>query len=436
MIPWVHMIFNFCVWMIWMTVFQSLFPRRLPLFATILIEIVLFFPYYFFVENVLTEYSILHLIIGELLVFSIPALLFKGKLYEKALLKIAVFLIALVADMFVYHLGNPAVSPVEFSTAHGYPLWQYGLTFLINLILNALLVFGCLPLKQNQPWAPDLKQILTLTLFAVSQIVMLVHWLNFLWNDPARYAKHHVALPFLFCVIADVLVFFMIYQIVKISEISERVRLLEEENTILGNHYAELAGDYEKIASIRKSLMDQWNRIIEEVQKHPSQETASRIGQLQEVDSDDAFPACRNRIVAAFLQDRKETLERNGIGADFAVSMPGGLAITNTALICVFGNLLDNAAEACEKMDHPRILLKADYASPYLRIRLENPYQEDLIREKRIPELERGVGTLILDRMASEYDGNYHTEEKNGIFIASMMLKGESKNADSSRLRR
>ena len=434
MISWIHLLFNFCTWMVWMTVFMLLFERKLPLYATLLIEAAAFIPYYFIVQFVLTDYSVLRLFLGELIVLTVPLLLYRGKIIEKLLIKLGILLFSLISDMFVYYIGTIAPFSSSQESLSSFPVWQYVLAFLISASLNSLLVLGGLALRRNKEWMLTRRDFLMLAAFPVCQMILIVHWLYILWNDSERYGSFPITVPFLLCILADGMMFYLCYRIGMSSAVREKVRLLEEKNALLENRYRDLAEDFERIASIRKDLSDQWKRILSQVERGLSEEAILEIEQTQADRDASILPGCRNRIVSVFLKHRMERMNEAGIDTDFSVSMPADIGISNPKLISIYGNLLDNASEACEKAEHPKVVLKTDYAPPYLRIRVENPYEKGLVRRKRIPELERGVGTTILNKIADLYDGNYHTENKNGIFIVSMMLKGERNSADDRRM--
>ena len=64
-----------------------------------------------------------------------------------------------------------------------------------------------------------------------------------------------------------------------------------------------------------------------------------------------------------------------------------------------------------------------------LVIETENPAPpEEPRKRRRIPELERGVGTHILRELAEKYDGSLTQETENGRFLATLTLtlKGET----------
>ena len=434
MIPGIHVLFNFCIWMVWITVFLFLFPRRYSWQTTLLIAVLTFLLYYFLMQYVLVDYSALRLFIGELVVLSVHVLLCRGSFIELVSLEAAIFLISLFADMFVFQIGKLVPFSSSQESLNGFPVWQYILTLLLSGILHTLLILGGLTLRKKQDWVLMPRNALQLSLFPFCQILLIIHWLLVLWNDSERYLSFHVAFPFLICILADILLFFVCYQIGFASAVREKVRLLEEENALLESHYAKLAEDYEKIVQIRKTLSEQWERIISQAEQGLSEETVLQIEQTKTSHDALFLEGCQNRVLSGFLMHRKEEMEKSGIGTDFSVSLPADVGITNPDLICVYGNLLDNAVEACENLDHPVVILKTDYVFPYLRIYMENPYEKGRVRKKRIPELDRGAGTVILNRIADAYDGNYHTGENNGMFIVSMMLKGDQGNADNRSL--
>ena len=86
------------------------------------------------------------------------------------------------------------------------------------------------------------------------------------------------------------------------------------------------------------------------------------------------------------------------------------LPVSNTDLIVAFGNLLDNALEACSGIPDAQIMLRAHMDKGYLVIQESNPVrarQPQGKKPRRIPELERGVGFRVLSGLAAKYDGSF-----------------------------
>lgn len=138
---------------------------------------------------------------------------------------------------------------------------------------------------------------------------------------------------------------------------------------------------------------------------------------------------CLNSAVDAFLSARFALLEDKDIRVDAAVSVPSELGISDVDLISAFGNLLDNAVEALQKEDNKLITLQAYTQGAYLVISTENPCTQGRgahSAARRIPELERGVGFRIMNRLADKYDGQFKYELEDNVFRASLILKKET----------
>lgn len=138
---------------------------------------------------------------------------------------------------------------------------------------------------------------------------------------------------------------------------------------------------------------------------------------------------CLNSAVDAFLSARFALLEDKDIRVDAAVSVPAELGISDVDLISAFGNLLDNAVEALQKEDNKLITLQAYTQGAYLVISTENPCTQGRgahSAARRIPELERGVGFRIMNRLADKYDGQFKYELEDNVFRASLILKKET----------
>lgn len=100
------------------------------------------------------------------------------------------------------------------------------------------------------------------------------------------------------------------------------------------------------------------------------------------------------------------------------------LDITDPDLICIYGNILDNAREACRGAQDASVSLKTEYKTPYLVVSCLNTVNtESGKKQRRIPELERGVGFTILSNLAGQYDGQFITRNENGMFYTEIILK-------------
>lgn len=93
-------------------------------------------------------------------------------------------------------------------------------------------------------------------------------------------------------------------------------------------------------------------------------------------------------------------------------------------LIRSLGNLLENAYESCKLSQGGPVSLSCAESGGCLVIITENPAEPQPVkREKRIPSLERGIGTRVLSDIARKYDGSFSAGQDGSLYRACLVLK-------------
>lgn len=135
-----------------------------------------------------------------------------------------------------------------------------------------------------------------------------------------------------------------------------------------------------------------------------------------------------NAILDILLSDKVRQVEDRGIS--FTVNL-GGISFDFMEAIditTVFGNLLDNALEACEAVQNrqdKKIVLTAERFQEMVSVTIENDcnpvkWRSDMpISEKGE---NRGIGLLNVRKSIDKYDGNLKLRENGGKFIAEFFL--------------
>ena len=96
----------------------------------------------------------------------------------------------------------------------------------------------------------------------------------------------------------------------------------------------------------------------------------------------------------------------------------------------LIANLLENAVEACEKIQNPEIKkyinITTQYQTGSLRILIENSCNQDVTFENGIPistkQTKSGIGIRSVQRIASQYRGLVDFTEAAGVFTARVLL--------------
>ena len=192
------------------------------------------------------------------------------------------------------------------------------------------------------------------------------------------------------------------------------------------SHYIALTSQYEANRRIRHDILRHVNTIRYLLANGQQQEATEYAGQfLAENQRSSQLWQCDNPVIDAFLYGRVQEAKAQGITVETHIILPVELPVPNTDLVIVFGNLMDNAVEACAKLENPKIELNAHIEKGYLVITESNPAvpEPEGRKQRRIPELERGVGMLISKSVAEKYQGSCMSETGNGNYSVSVFLK-------------
>lgn len=134
-----------------------------------------------------------------------------------------------------------------------------------------------------------------------------------------------------------------------------------------------------------------------------------------------------NVMADAVLNSKLSVAEKLDIKTTVKVHIPENIPLTDVELCAVLGNLLDNAAEACEKLDVKERFLRV-YISK-LKGQFYISVQNSAGSVKKVggvyrstKEGEHGYVLFRIDRIAKKYGGYVNRQNEEGVFATEIML--------------
>lgn len=194
----------------------------------------------------------------------------------------------------------------------------------------------------------------------------------------------------------------------------EQYRQSERLRHDLKNHVLALSGLWED---------REWERLGNYLK---SMENSAELGAYEE--------ATGSRVVDGLLYQKRKMAQKKQISWEESVKIPKSCNIDEFDLCVLFGNLLDNAVEACEKSEHGK---KRRDSKPFIRVhagaakkcllmevanstaaaeRSESGYTEKI----NLPEY--GIGLLNVEDVVRRYNGAMNIEINSGVFVISVLL--------------
>lgn len=188
-------------------------------------------------------------------------------------------------------------------------------------------------------------------------------------------------------------------------------KILENQVQIQLKHYEKSEKINTEIRRFRHDYNNHMNCMKSLVQSGRYDELMDYINNIS-----DAFPQSGflyntgNYIADAILTDKLENARKNGTNISFkGIISP---SINNTYLCIILGNILDNAVEACEKIDGEKeISVFGGYQHGYFILIAKNPISCHVQTENGIPATTKpdtayhGFGLQNVESVVKKYDG-------------------------------
>ncbi len=133
-----------------------------------------------------------------------------------------------------------------------------------------------------------------------------------------------------------------------------------------------------------------------------------------------------NDIIDALINTKQKLAEENNIIFSTNISIPSHCSVSDLDFICILGNLIDNALEACENQNQKYIDLTIKEINHLLIIKVINSYKDMLpkkfITTKKDKSL-HGIGLENVKNLVKKYNGSYKISQNQDEVITIITLK-------------
>ena len=424
----VYTVANWLLYVLILLTVQYNCESKLSRWKTLLVDVVSFAGYAA-INWALPVMSAIRTVGGLVYLIVVVQLLHKGSVLFKLVATFAAYLSMLFSDI-VYMAMMPRDMAVTGELMQKYPVPVYGALLFINLVFFSITAVLLRILRKRKGGFAAGRSSLLFLLFPISQFVTILTYFAMYKNLDVPMNPWEIFPSIIIFLLADIALMFAFRTADRNTEMKVRNEILEEQISFQKDYYSELSASYEEIRKMRHDIDNHVYTMRAMMDAGRTEEAAAYVRELASQDpAKKTFASCANMVAASYLTKKMEDYKRLGIELDADIHLPVETGITNPDLICVFGNILDNAQEACEGLKDPKVELKAQYQKPYLSVSCVNPVREEgkerSARKTRIPGLERGIGLTILEDLANRYDGQLETGVTENGFRTRVVLKGK-----------
>lgn len=192
--------------------------------------------------------------------------------------------------------------------------------------------------------------------------------------------------------------------------------------------YEEMQQAYDEIKKLKHDLK---NRLLHYEYLIDTNEISEIKSQLLDIsnslDMADNHIFSSNPILNSVLRNKHANAEKKNIKVNFDISVPAKLNLDNGDMGVIYGNLFDNAIEACEKMDIEKrfINITSRVLNGNLFIKLQNSKCQKSNPELKTTKCDRenhGIGIKSVSRLVEKYNGKIMFEDKIDYFEVYAVL--------------
>lgn len=266
-------------------------------------------------------------------------------------------------------------------------------------------------------------------------ILLIVSLINFLLTSCFTSIfplGHPSSIPFyVACLFTTLSIAFLIFLFTRDHLKVQEQQLMIQEIKLSENTYAQMQETAAQMREIKHELSNYFiyaQQLLEDgdyemLEEHISTVINANIPLTEAVSTN-------NAVVNSIVNQKNAYARSLNICTDFHVVLPDTLPIDNLTFCTIFGNLLNNAIEACRMQENAFIRLDVHPVKNYLSFRVDNSVPHDILKENphlhttKEDAVNHGNGIQIMKKIVQKYDGMMHYEMSGpNCFSIQLMLK-------------
>lgn len=246
-------------------------------------------------------------------------------------------------------------------------------------------------------------------LIPMLSIIFMIYYTNTQFANPAIDYKSSYIFIIIFCTL-DVMLF-QIYEKMEELYIANYKNMLERQNAAnIESYYKDLESHQEEIRMIRHDMKNKLVPIVKYLTEGNTEKAEEEIrGMLQEIVNLESSMYTRNIAVNAIINSKNALAAAQKITCKYDIMLPEVLHMDIGELGILFGNLMDNAIEACGKCkQEDRFLeLTVYYYGESIVIKESNSTAEKVesLATGKEDSLNHGLGLKSIDKIVAKYNG-------------------------------
>lgn len=230
----------------------------------------------------------------------------------------------------------------------------------------------------------------------------------------------------------NAIVFGLFESMMRHLEKEYKYHMIENQLEMQINHYNKLAESREILSEVVHDFKNHLNCIYNLYKYNKGEELKKYIENLINVSDTEKIIDTGNPVIDALLYDKSNVAQKHGIDFKSMLSLPSNINIAYNDICAILGNSLDNAIEACRRIEDEslkkEIELSMNCRDSYLIIVVTNTFDKPPQKEGRFfrsskvsPGL-HGLGMQSIERTVKKYNGNMVVKYDKNHFALEIVM--------------
>ena len=252
----------------------------------------------------------------------------------------------------------------------------------------------------------------------LSSTLTMCTFCKVLEDGTGEYTRNMIIVCSIGLCVTTILILFLYEKHLKQQEILSKQQFLQSQLSDQIKHYNDLLMSQKQVRSTKHDLNNHLIAIRTHIANEDNVTAVQYIDRLlDELDINNMFFNTGNTVLDAMLSVKKSKAEQKGIQFISNLRIPANIPIKDTDICIIFGNVLDNAIEACEKVNtSPYISVVLVYGEDTLFCKVENSCNNtngnaEITTKKDTAN--HGIGKMNIQSTLEKYStvSNIHCED-------------------------
>lgn len=227
----------------------------------------------------------------------------------------------------------------------------------------------------------------------------------------------------------NIMIFFLAERFSAFTTTATDNALMKQRIELQSEHFKELNHAQQRILGVRHDMKNHLQAAYYLVEQDKAGELKEYLSSLaDEVGKTETIVTTGNIAIDSVLNMKLSEIRSHGIHVQSAVTVPKELKLSLEQSVILFGNILDNAKEACMMLSDEEmwIRLHISYSARMLYVSLLNPVvsggSSGNLTTTKNDKLLHGLGLKNVQKVLDSFDGTMNTEFVDETFQIKLIL--------------